>query len=280
MIQLAQTSQTGQLKEIWRQCFGDPEPYIDLFFTHRYRQGQALVEEREGEAVAMLFLLPIALHTAAGPLRGCYIYGVATRPDCRGQGISTRLLAQANELLAREGYDASLLVPASESLFAFYRRQGYETGFWVNHSTVSRREVENFSPSLLKLTPSSLTEQEELRNQTFSASGLFGRWDREALRYADREAAFLGGQVFAFPGGYVLCYPSGEDLYIKELIPGENPVQAVLAALHSRCFKERYHLRLWQREPVGESAPFAMIRWLKEPPVLTGAAPYLSLVLD
>ena len=88
MIAFADRSMVPALKELWKLSFGDPEGYIDLFFEHRFRDKECLVDV-EGEKVAgMLFLLPITVITPLGEMDARYIYGLSlihisepTRPE-------------------------------------------------------------------------------------------------------------------------------------------------------------------------------------------------------
>ena len=269
-----------RIREIWRRCFGDPDDYINLFLGHRFQPENTFLNREQGRVTAMLFALPIQLTSGQRTFPGCYIYGVATHPDYQGRGISTRLLAETNQILKERGCAATLLVPASPSLFHFYERQGYQTAFGIQEQTVTVSQLKSWEDSALELTKSTLVHQMEKRNGFFASSELFGRWDLPALAYADREAAFLGGQVSSFPGGYLLCYPGKDCLYLKEFAAPLSLLFPALAAIHKIYQKQTYYLRLWDCFPLGNSRPFGMIHWIDRPDLSGGDAPYLSLVLD
>jgi predicted acetyltransferase len=59
-------------------------------------------------------------------IRGCrcaYIFGVATHPAHRGQGLASRLISDLLENL--NGFDLAVLVAEKPSLTAFYERFGF-----------------------------------------------------------------------------------------------------------------------------------------------------------
>ena len=288
-IGFAPASSKEGLKALWRTVFGDPEAYIDLFLEHRFRPEQTLCVFEGGRPVSMLFLLPLEMASGGRSYPAQYVYGVATGPAYRGKGLSSGLMERAQEVLIERGGALSVLVPAQPPLFSFYRKRGYETEFSI--SRISYRADPAFPGALPELRETSLAELEPLRNRAFSASRLFGRWDREALRYQDRESAFFGGCALAFETeegeGYALCVTAGERVLVKELVlPPANPPEGweaaaapLFEAVLRRAGAKELSAALWE----GESAvPFAMTRWNpKTKKILTGEAkPYFSLVLD
>ena len=58
-----------------------------------------------------------------------YLYAIATRKDCRGQGVASALVRFTEALLERLGYAMAVLTPAEPSLFAFYAKLGYVPAF-------------------------------------------------------------------------------------------------------------------------------------------------------
>jgi len=110
-------------KELWQTVFNDDESFIDSFLMRYYSRRRMLCIERDGHLAAMLHLLPFECE--AGP--ATYIYGVATRPDFRGQGLASQLLRQALQRCDERGDKIVFLIPApgDERLRDFYARFGF-----------------------------------------------------------------------------------------------------------------------------------------------------------
>ena len=54
---------------------------------------------------------------------------MATLPEFRGRGLQRQLSSYAEKVMAERGGEFCCLVPAEESLFRFYEKQGYVVAF-------------------------------------------------------------------------------------------------------------------------------------------------------
>ena len=117
------------LAALWQTCFGDPASDSEPILTHpQIRTFAAYVD---GKPVSMLCALPATLVDEAGGEAPCaYLYAVCTDPAFRRRGLSSGLLAFAEEALRCAGFSCAVLVPANESLFGFYQKNGYQTVFY------------------------------------------------------------------------------------------------------------------------------------------------------
>ena len=89
---------------LWQQVFGDSPETIRAFYD-AFPQCRAVVaENKAGDVVAVVHVLPQTLALDRGPRPVAYLYAVATRPDYRGRGICRGLMAFCEALLARLGY--------------------------------------------------------------------------------------------------------------------------------------------------------------------------------
>ena len=122
-------SRKEQVINLWRTCFGDPEPFIQLFFEQVYRDEYTLTLEREGRVISALQILPYTLCYYGEMIPTGYICGVSTLPEERGKGYMKQLMAQAESELKRRGLALATLIPAEPWLFDYYARMGYTTAF-------------------------------------------------------------------------------------------------------------------------------------------------------
>lgn len=113
------------MKELWREVFGDTPEFTDLFFSAFYRPSRTLLAFENGVLVAMLYYLDINAKYNKKRLKCAYLYGVATRLSERRRGHFTRLHETLIEELRAKKYNAVTVLPASDSLYSFYRSMGY-----------------------------------------------------------------------------------------------------------------------------------------------------------
>ncbi|MBQ8287361.1 MAG: GNAT family N-acetyltransferase [Clostridia bacterium] len=150
------------LQALWQEVFGDPPAFTGRFYE-TFGADCAIVAEEDGRVIAMIHPLPVALAQNGQCSFGVYIYALATAPNHRGRGIASRLLEEAetapfptNPTLA--GADTvgltavetqtpafSLLIPAEESLFQYYRARGYD-----RPSRVVSAEANDYSAHLVQ----------------------------------------------------------------------------------------------------------------------------------
>lgn len=292
MITLAKKSQYPALQAMWSRCFDDGAQYPAFLFRNLLYTRNILVYNTDGGTpVGMLCYAPFDLQGPAACCRACYIFGVATLPEHRGKGISTQLLEGAHRLLAKSGVAASVLVPASQSLFDFYGRRGYAAAFSIRKQRFPAADRAPTGENCV-LIPAALEGLADLRAGVFGGSRMFVRWGEDYLRYIDRECRFLGGEVLkiAVNGerGYAVCYRGTGDVLVKELALSPQNLETALYALHRRFAAKSYTLYLPVDFPLAADnpvLPFGMVRWYdrKKQNMLeacAGKEPYLAHVLD
>ena len=286
------------VQQIWRDCFGDNEEYTSFLFKRLLDPDHVLIwSDNEEKPVAILCFHPCELQTPSEKHDAVYVFGVATLPSRRNQGISTALLRELQKLALDRGIAASVLVPAGEKLFRFYANQGYETAFSVQKRIYTKEEVSDPPKKSCRLSPLTWDSWIAMRNRHYHNRSLFLRWNRHYLEYIESETRALGGGVFEIfhddeteeTSGFVVCYPYREKLIVKELAADAIHVDGVLAALHEMFDRQEYHLHLpCDMPPIRpeQGAPFAMIKWYdpnrkKTATMQSGfEAPYIAHVLD
>lgn len=122
-IRLSRPEDLGALLEIWNASFPGDEAFAK-WFLEMHRPEDALVWE-DGRPRAMLHLMPMRWVAGGRALSAFYVYAVATLPKSRGKGAAMALLMEAAAVSKDRGADLLMLVPQSEALFEYYRRQGF-----------------------------------------------------------------------------------------------------------------------------------------------------------
>lgn len=110
---------------LWRTCFDDPVSFISLYFGEVYRDEDTLLRyNEEGTAIAHVQILPYQIQIGKKTVPAGYISGACTDPQYRGVGIMHGLMHEALRAMYDRGDLCSFLIPAEESLYQFYMRQG------------------------------------------------------------------------------------------------------------------------------------------------------------
>ena len=182
MIQFAEQPMRPALAAMWRECFGDGNEYVDLYFSNFDITRHTMVFMDGDHPASMLSLLPMTVVTRAGILPARYIYAVATLPSYQGRGLSTKLLEAAHKRMQQAGVKLSVLVPASPKLYNFYGKRGFRTEFYMGVTEVAAGQIPPYRDSFA-ISEAGCADFMEIRERAFGGRTMFARWDGEALAY-------------------------------------------------------------------------------------------------
>lgn len=237
-----------ELKRLWKQAFGDPDTFIDLFFRHGYSPERCAYLSSEGRVMAALYWFDCSL----AEKKWAYLYAIATDEAYRNRGLCRRLMAQTHEQLRSSGYAGAILVPGSRELFSFYEKLGYRTC-----SAVTETEYAAGAP--IPLQPVGQTEYAALRKALLPEGGMIQ--EGETLDYLSAYAQFYAGD------GFVLAASKDGNAVIVHELLGCADGSGIAAALDADIARIR---------TPGNSKPFAMYYPLTNAPVPS----YFGLALD
>ena len=229
MIRFADDTMLSQLKNIWHECFGDDEKYIDMYFGGRFKKGRCLVYTENDIPCAMLIIYDTKIKSGGEDMPVSYIYGVATHPDYQGKGISTKLLEYAKDLISKEG-GFSVLAPATKELIEFYEKRGYYKSFFVKQAEwdVSENDIN------AEFSDVSAGEYKRLRDIRFDREGYIS-WSGDIIEYALHENHFFGGKTrkISVDGAEyaVMYYVNDGMLYVQETTLTDEVVADALNVL-------------------------------------------------
>ncbi len=284
MIRFAQDGDLKALSPLWQEAFEADAQEADHYFRHRHLHENMLVALEDGEVAGMLTMLPADLVTARAVLPIRYVFAVATFKAFRRRGVSTRLLNAAHSQMKQAGIAASVLVPATPSLFGFYEKRGYAPYFYIDSLRVDAGDIAP-PDAAIRIAPCEADAYLALRDAALSAHTPYVRWDEDALRYmiAGFRLEDGGALRMANEGGQAACLYERRDggIRITELLLSGLSPESALSALHGYLHSKHYVLRT----PAGtlESADtlsFGMVKWFVPPPQTQGSIPYISLAKD
>ena len=173
-----------QIIELWQNCFGDDEEYIDFFLKNcPYLCVGTFSDDM---LVSMLFLLDglIENHKVK------YIYAACTLKEYRGRGLMADLIEFSKQWCSENSYDGLFLVPAVNSLYDYYDKFGFISCFEKAVFSVNKSQcIES------DFTEISEEEAAEIRLRLLSDKKCF-HFSQDTNLYSVREHIYCGGDIF------------------------------------------------------------------------------------
>ena len=207
-------SQIPQLRELWKEAFGDTDAYLDLFFGTAYSPDRCRCVTIGGQVASALYWFNCRFDRK--PV--AYVYAVATAQTHRHQGLAAALLQNTHRHLKESGYAGAILVPASASLFDLYEKQGYHSG---SEFAEFHAEADG---SPLPLKQLSWTEYVRLRTPLLPQNAVLQ--DSITMEFLAAQAQFYQGQ------DCLLCATKdGDTLLVKEFLGDPAAAPRILSAL-------------------------------------------------
>lgn len=239
-----------ELRSLWEKAFGDSQAFMDDFFQIAYNKSRCRYIRRDGKVVCALYWFDVDCSCR----KMAYLYGVATDPDYRGQGLASYLIEKTCKELQGKNYSGVILVPGEYRLFEFYKRLNFYPCTAVN-------ELECAADGYMLLRPLDREEYGTLRRQMLPYRGV------------EQEGAFLElleSQYGLFAGdGILFCAAvKGDQAFIPEFLGDLQKLPAAVGALGVQSAKVR---------TPGDQRLFSMYRALDE----NAPAPlYFGLAMD
>ena len=199
---------------LWQEAFGDTEEEMNRFFTTAYDPRRSRVLWQENQLAAALYWLDCRWNGR----KIAYLYAVSTAKAFRGRGLCHALMGETLTVLREQGYAGAVLVPAEESLFAFYADMGFFTCSSVSEFTekagktpvpVQTLNTEEYALRRRMLLPENSVLQEE-----------------ENLRYLKETAELYGGDGFLLAASR-----EGETLNAAEYLGDVSRIPGILRTL-------------------------------------------------
>lgn len=177
-----------ELKNIWKQCFGDSDEYVDFFFENKVSDVRTIVLTKDTVPVGSAYFLPVRTNEYGYLKQGYYVYAVGILEEHRGNGLFKKIHEYIYEYVRKHNMFL-ILCPANEKLCNYYKSLGYIENAFVSEITLSRKNCKS-SYETCKLTPAQLFK---MRGNKFTNLIC---WDKNALSYILKENEFVHGDAF------------------------------------------------------------------------------------
>lgn len=132
----AKAVENQRTRKLYEEIFDEDSPaFVDYYFRVKAAENEIFVVENEKqEILATLHLNPYEMMFCGEKVKTNYIVAVATRADCRHQGMMRSLLQASLQEMYRREETFTWLMPAAE---AIYRPFGFRFIYEKNKMTVT-----------------------------------------------------------------------------------------------------------------------------------------------
>lgn len=118
MIRYLTESEKGKSEALYREAFPeDKDAFVNYYYSYVTRDNKILVLEQEDKICSMLHLNPYTLSVNGTKVDAYYYVAVATKADCRHQGMMRKLLHQSLNDIHKEGHPFTYLMPANRAIY-------------------------------------------------------------------------------------------------------------------------------------------------------------------
>lgn len=204
-----------EIIRLWNEAFFDSRDYIDFFLNNCpcICAGSII----ENKLVSMLFLLDGRI----GNFTVKYIYAACTDKAFRGRGLMKELISFSEDYCRKNSDDGLFLVPAEESLYAYYGKLGFFEVFEKKEAVLTP------SKNNIKYINSDADKALKIRKELLKDKDCFVFTD-EVHKYAISEHLYSGGEILSCSDGddlsLLFVCRNSEQTVIKEFL-SINPVK-------------------------------------------------------
>ena len=268
---MAQKGETVYQKELWKRCFDDSDSYIDFYYANRYKEDETAVLLHDGEILAMLTMVSVRMVIPDNrSFKTAMLYAIATHPNYQNMGLAARLIDFSNQYLRTQKTELSVLAPANRHLFDYYRKLGYQDGFYIREARLFRDSLESLpSDQACNCAVSAITPQEYNRRRNKQLNGrFFIAYVDEDIAYQKKLSQLSGLDIYAIDieekqGCLAVERITSDKVLIKEMLLPEDLMNVAIKQIFQQLSAKEYVLRTpsYLGEHLGgRIRPFGMIR--------------------
>ena len=118
MIRYLEDNEKGISEALYREAFPeDKDAFVEYYYSYVTKNNRILVMEQAEKVCSMLHLNPYRLSVNGTEVDAYYYVAVATREDCRHQGMMRKLLHKSLNDIHEEGHPFTYLMPANRAIY-------------------------------------------------------------------------------------------------------------------------------------------------------------------
>lgn len=118
MIRYLADNEKKRSEALYREAFPeDKDAFVKYYYSYVTKNNKILVLEQDGEISSMLHLNPYCLSVNGTETDAYYYVAVATRSNCRHQGMMRKLLYRSLNDIYAKGHPFTYLMPADRAIY-------------------------------------------------------------------------------------------------------------------------------------------------------------------
>lgn len=118
MIRYLSDNEKGNSEKLYRAAFPeDKDEFVKYYYSYVTKDNQILVLEQEEEICSMLHLNPYQISVNGVAEDAYYYVAVATKEDCRHQGMMRKLLCRSLNDIHHQEHPFTYLMPANKAIY-------------------------------------------------------------------------------------------------------------------------------------------------------------------
>lgn len=118
MIRYLADNEKRKSETLYREAFPeDKDAFVKYYYSYVTKNNRILVLEQEGKICSMLHLNPYRLSVNGTAVDAYYYVAVATKADCRHQGMMRKLLIKSLNDIRKEERPFTYLMPANRAIY-------------------------------------------------------------------------------------------------------------------------------------------------------------------
>lgn len=118
MIRYLKDNEKDRSETLYREAFPeDKDAFVKYYYSYVTKDNHILVLEQEDEICSMLHLNPYRLSVNGTAVDAYYYVAVATKAECRHQGMMRKLLVKSLNDICGEGHPFTYLMPANRAIY-------------------------------------------------------------------------------------------------------------------------------------------------------------------
>ena len=126
MIRYLEQNEKQNIRDLYEECFADSKALTDYYFTNRLPNNFVAVNEKDGQLVSALHLIPKTAVIGKLKSRVMYIYGVGTKQYARGEGCMRDLMNTVIKDMYQDMEAFTYIIPTDQTNANAFRKFGFE----------------------------------------------------------------------------------------------------------------------------------------------------------
>ncbi len=230
IYRLAEKEDMNAVCGLWQRVFGDSEETVKIFYDTFSSTKNVLLCETDGKVVSILTLIETEIISPNGKNKAFCVYAAATEENYRKKGIMSRLLSFTCEIAAERKADFLFLKPASEKLYSYYEKNGFQNAFYAKKTA------------------------EYIGGEKYPYS--YVKWDEKAISI---DKVFSEFNSYEGKNGYLSFSAEGKNIRVNHFVSGD--VFSLLDEMKNDLKPEKIYVNLpcganeTQREVTGMIKP-------------------------